>query len=136
MMNAMMRQTLTVGTAHNADLPGWQTAGKTGTSQDFRDAWFIGFTSNLVTGVWLGNDDGTPTRKTTGGSLPVEIWSRFMKDAEHGVSPTPLPDVEQGLFATLRPAQPAAPLAAAPSRTQTSGTGIDAWLLNGLFSSR
>jgi penicillin-binding protein 1A len=136
MMNAMMRQTLTVGTAHNADLPGWQAAGKTGTSQDFRDAWFVGFTSNLVTGVWLGNDDGTPTRKTTGGSLPVEIWSRFMKDAEHGVSPTPLPDVEQGLFATLRPAQPAAPLAAAPSRTQTNGTGIDAWLLNGLFSSR
>ena len=48
-------------------------AGKTGTSQDFRDAWFIGYTANLVTGVWLGNDDNSPTKKATGGGLPVEV---------------------------------------------------------------
>src|SRR6202012_5477280 len=65
---------------HKAELPGWQAAGKTGTSQDFRDAWFIGYTSNLVTGVWLGNDDNSPTKKATGGGLPVEIWTRFMKE--------------------------------------------------------
>ena len=63
MMNAMMHETLVSGTARRADLPGWPAAGKTGTSQDFRDAWFIGYTSHLVTGVWLGNDDNTPTRK-------------------------------------------------------------------------
>ena len=53
---------MTIGTAHKASLPDWQAAGKTGTSQDFRDAWFVGYTAHLVTGVWLGNDDGTPTK--------------------------------------------------------------------------
>ncbi len=86
MMNAMMQETLTIGTAHKAALPGWPAAGKTGTSQDFRDAWFIGYTAHLVTGVWLGNDDGTPTKKVTGGGLPVEIWSRFMRGAHQGVA--------------------------------------------------
>src|SRR6185312_12870182 len=78
MMNSMMQETLLTGTAHKADLAGWAAAGKTGTSQDFRDAWFVGYTGHLVTGVWLGNDDSSPTHKTTGGGLPVEIWSRFM----------------------------------------------------------
>jgi penicillin-binding protein 1A len=91
MMNAMMVETLTVGTAKKADLPGWQAAGKTGTSQDWRDAWFVGYTSHLVAGVWLGNDDGTATKKVSGGNLPVEIWSRFMKEAHAGVPPAGLP---------------------------------------------
>src|SRR5664280_1402137 len=86
MMNEMMQQTLIIGTAHKAALPGWPAAGKTGTSQDFRDAWFIGYTGHLVTGVWLGNDDGTPTKKVTGGGLPVDIWSRFMRGAHQGLS--------------------------------------------------
>ncbi|MGC1982853.1 MAG: PBP1A family penicillin-binding protein, partial [Pseudolabrys sp.] len=85
MMNAMMAETLTIGTAQRATLPGWPAAGKTGTSQDFRDAWFIGYTAHLVTGVWLGNDDGTSTKHVTGGSLPVEIWSRVMRSAHQGV---------------------------------------------------
>src|SRR5579883_1523749 len=68
MMNAMMRQTLLSGTARRADLPGWQAAGKTGTTEDFRDAWFIGYTSHLVTGIWLGNDDGEAMKKVTGGN--------------------------------------------------------------------
>ena len=92
MMNAMLEQTLLKGgTAEKADLPGWQAAGKTGTSQDWRDAWFIGYTSYLVTGVWLGNDDGEPTKKSSGGNLPVEIWSRFMKAAHQGVPVAGLP---------------------------------------------
>ena len=57
MMNAMMRETLLTGTARKAELPGWEAAGKTGTSQDWRDAWFVGYTGTLLTGVWLGNDD-------------------------------------------------------------------------------
>ena len=64
MINAMMHETLVSGTARTASLPGWQAAGKTGTSQDFRDAWFIGYTSRLVTGVWLGNDDNEFEQKS------------------------------------------------------------------------
>lgn len=93
MMNRMMEQTLLSGTARRAHLPaGWQAAGKTGTSQDYRDAWFVGYTSHLVAGVWVGNDDNAPTKKVTGGSLPVEIWSKFMTAALQGVPPAGLPD--------------------------------------------
>ena len=91
MMNTMMEETLLTGTARKAELPGWQAAGKTGTSQDWRDAWFVGYTSHLVTGVWLGNDDNSPTQKASGGNLPVEIWSRFMKTAHQGVPVAGLP---------------------------------------------
>jgi penicillin-binding protein 1A len=93
MMNAMMHETLVSGTARKADFPGWPDAGKTGTSQEFRDAWFVGYTSHLVTGVWLGNDDGSPTKKLTGGALPVDIWSRIMKTAHQGVPVANLPGV-------------------------------------------
>ena len=91
MMNEMMQETLLTGTARKAELPGWQAAGKTGTSQDWRDAWFLGYTSYLVAGVWLGNDDSSPTKKVSGGNLPVEIWSRFMKAAHEGVPVAGLP---------------------------------------------
>jgi len=91
MMNAMMHETFVIGTARAGAIPGWDTAGKTGTSQDFRDAWFVGYTATLVAGVWLGNDDGESTKKVTGGNLPVEVWSRFMKTALAGQKPVPLP---------------------------------------------
>jgi penicillin-binding protein 1A len=104
MMNTMMQETLISGTAHKAELPGWMAAGKTGTSQDFRDAWFIGYTSNLVTGVWLGNDDNSPTKKATGGGLPVEIWTRFMRAAHQGVPVVALPNSQSpGFFAQAAP---------------------------------
>jgi penicillin-binding protein 1A len=142
MMNAMMRETLTSGTARKADLPGWAAAGKTGTSQDFRDAWFVGYTSKLVTGVWFGNDDASPTRKATGGGLPAEAWSRFMKAAHQGTPATDLP-VSAGLAspgsmasAGLAPT----PSAAAPVRGRepirpAEGT-IDGWLMDRLFPGR
>ncbi|WP_158810086.1 transglycosylase domain-containing protein, partial [Beijerinckia sp. L45] len=91
MMNTMLTETLLTGTARKGAIPGWETAGKTGTSQDWRDAWFVGYTSRLVTGVWLGNDDSSPTKKASGGTLPVEIWSRFMTQAMGSEPPTPLP---------------------------------------------
>jgi penicillin-binding protein 1A len=97
MMNTMMRETVISGTARKADLPGWAAAGKTGTSQDFRDAWFIGYTSQFVTGVWFGNDDSSPTRHATGGALPVEVWSRFMKAAHQGAPVAGLPLGNGGL---------------------------------------
>jgi 1A family penicillin-binding protein len=68
------------GTGRAAALDGF-AAGKTGTSGDYRDAWFIGFNEDLVTGVWVGNDDRTPMKQVTGGSLPAEIWKRFMSQA-------------------------------------------------------
>jgi penicillin-binding protein 1A len=90
MMNAMLRQTVESGTATKAKF-GWPAAGKTGTSQNFRDAWFIGYTSNLTTGVWFGNDDGKPTKKITGGSLPAIAWKDFMVAAHKGVPVAQLP---------------------------------------------
>ena len=99
MMNTMMQETLLSGTARKAEIPGWMAAGKTGTSQDFRDAWFIGYTANLVTGVWLGNDDNSPTKKATGGGLPVEVWTRFMRAAHQGVPVAGLPNSQRGGFA-------------------------------------
>ena len=105
-MNLMMHETLVTGTAKKADIPGWPAAGKTGTSQDFRDAWFIGYTANLVTGVWLGNDDNSPTKKATGGGLPVEVWTRFMRAAHQNVLPAPLPGSMQpqgGFLSNLFP---------------------------------
>jgi penicillin-binding protein 1A len=141
MMNAMMQQTLTMGTAHKAALPGWPAAGKTGTSQEFRDAWFIGYTGYLVTAVWLGNDDGSPTKKITGGSLPVEIWSRFMRDAHQGVPVANLPGASgdnflSGLFGSAIPAPPAPvqPANSSAPQAQTAGSGsLDGWMLNNLF---
>jgi penicillin-binding protein 1A len=144
MMNQMMAETLTIGTAHKAALPGWPAAGKTGTSQDFRDAWFIGYTAHLVTGVWLGNDDGTSTKHVTGGGLPVEIWSRFMRGAHQGVPVASLPGASGGggIFSGLfgnssRPVPPAPVQPVAATRAGTTGTGgLDGWLLNGLFGRR
>jgi penicillin-binding protein 1A len=107
MMTAMMRETVLSGTGRRADLPGWPVAGKTGTSQDFRDAWFIGFTSQLVAGVWLGNDDNTPTKKITGGGLPVEVWSQFMRTAHRGKTPS---ELAGDAIAAIPPASPTIPL--------------------------
>ena len=144
MMNAMMQETLTIGTAHKAALPGWPAAGKTCTSQDFHDAWFVGYTAHLVTGVWLGNDDGTPTKKVTGGGLPVEIWSRFMRGAHQGVPVAALPSSSGGgLFSGLlgggapTPPAPVQPVTASRPQPQTSGSAsLDGWLLNNLLSRR
>ncbi len=98
MMNQMMRETLVTGTGRKAEIPGWEAAGKTGTSQDFRDAWFVGYTGTLVAGVWLGNDDGTPTKKVSGGNLPTETWNKFMRVALTGQQPVKLYGLDQGGF--------------------------------------
>jgi penicillin-binding protein 1A len=90
MMNSMMRQTILHGTARRAAF-GWPAAGKTGTSQDSRDAWFVGYTANLTTGVWFGNDDNSPTKGVTGGSLPATAWKEFMTAAHEGVPVRDLP---------------------------------------------
>ncbi|MDE2377512.1 transglycosylase domain-containing protein [Bradyrhizobium sp.] len=148
MMNTMMRETLVSGTAKKADIPGWTAAGKTGTSQDFRDAWFIGYTANLVTGVWLGNDDNSPTRKATGGGLPVEVWTRFMRTAHEGVPVANLPNAQAGwgpsnlMQAASQVTAPTPPATAnggarpAPTRANVRpepAAGLDGWLMDRLF---
>lgn len=80
-MTSMLRDVIDSGTGHGARLGKREAGGKTGTSQDYRDAWFIGFTAQMTTGVWLGNDDNSSMRKVTGGLLPVDIWKDYMLKA-------------------------------------------------------
>jgi penicillin-binding protein 1A len=140
MMNTMLHETLVSGTARSANLPGWQAAGKTGTSQDFRDAWFIGYTSRLVAGIWLGNDDNSPTKRAVGGGVPVEIWSRFMRAALAGTAPTALPGIgDNGWFNFPAPAaapSPPAEVTSQPNNRSNDSGGLDSWLLDKLFGRR
>ncbi len=80
-INDMLSGSIAFGTARRANVGNWPIAGKTGTSQDFRDGWFLGFSARMVTGVWVGNDDGTPTKRASGSSLPIEIWNQVMAAA-------------------------------------------------------
>jgi penicillin-binding protein 1A len=133
MMNSMLHETIASGTARHADLPGWPAAGKTGTSQDYRDAWFVGYTSHMVTGIWLGNDDNSPTRKAVGGGLPVDVWSRFMRAAHQGVAPSGLPGAGGGSPITSLFQSAAAPTPAGGRAPQPNQEGLDSWLLDKLF---
>jgi penicillin-binding protein 1A len=93
-MNEMLSQVPVIGTARRAALPGIVSAGKTGTTQSYRDAWYCGFTGNFTAAVWLGNDDFTPTRNMTGGSLPAMIWQRLMVYAHQNIDLKPIPGIE------------------------------------------
>jgi len=78
-MNRLMTRTVTQGTGRRAFVKGRQVAGKTGTTNDFRDAWFVGYAPDIVTGVWVGADDYVPMDKVTGGSIPAMIWQDYME---------------------------------------------------------
>ena len=86
-MDAALTDVIKRGTGKKAD-PVVDAKGKTGTSQNYRDAWFIGYTKDLAAGIWVGNDDETPMDKVTGGSLPAEIWGKVM----HDIALPPEPD--------------------------------------------
>jgi penicillin-binding protein 1A len=90
-MNALMRQVILTGTGSKARFDGQDMGGKTGTSQDYRDAWFVGYTPYYVTGVWMGNDNNSPTKKVTGGSLPALVWHDIMQKAHEGLQFAELP---------------------------------------------
>src|SRR5262249_39801757 len=79
-MIELLRGVVEHGTGRGASIDGF-AAGKTGTSQDYHDAWFMGFTDSLVVGVWVGNDDNSPMKRVTGGSLPATIWKQFVTKA-------------------------------------------------------
>jgi penicillin-binding protein 1A len=97
---------VTEGTGRGASIWGHEAAGKTGTTQDYHDAWFVGFTTDYVTSVWVGNDDSSPMKTVTGGSLPATIWREVMSAAEKGLPAKPLdrspeePPAESSIFAS------------------------------------
>ncbi|WP_374377572.1 transglycosylase domain-containing protein [Dongia sp.] len=140
-VNAMLDVMASVvdwGTGKKAKLEGWPVYGKTGTSQNFRDAWFVGLTADLVTGVWVGNDNGAPMDKVTGGSLPVVIWHDFMSGALADLPPRDVPRGGGALVASagapteLTP-EVAQPPAAPEKQPEESGIGalLDTILGNG-----
>jgi penicillin-binding protein 1A len=90
-MNMMMNKVVEEGTARRAILDGIKAAGKTGTTNAYRDAWFVGFTGNFVCGVWFGNDDYKTMNQMTGGSLPAQTWHEIMAFAHQGVELKPIP---------------------------------------------
>jgi len=127
-VTGLMSEVVKTGTGRAAALADRPTAGKTGTTQDFRDAWFVGFTADYVTGVWVGNDNSTPMKRVTGGTIPAHIFHDFMTQAETGLPPAPLPALAN--VAPVATALPAAPNAAAPQAEQP---GAFERVLNSIF---
>jgi penicillin-binding protein 1A len=129
-MNQMMRQVLVVGSGAGARINGYDLAGKTGTTSDYRDAWFVGYTGGFVASVWVGRDNNTPMKSVTGGSFPARLWRTFMTSALPrlkvstipGGPPSPLPPASDLIGELLGapssnpelPAQPGQPEKAPP----------------------
>ncbi len=94
-LDSMLHNALVAGTGRRAALPGHTAAGKTGTTQDNRDAWFVGFTGHLTAGVWIGNDDNSPMRGISGSGLPALVWRDVMMAAHRGLEPRPIAGVSE-----------------------------------------
>jgi penicillin-binding protein 1A len=110
-MVGMMSHVVSEGTARRAALDGIPTAGKTGTTNAYRDAWFVGYTGNFVCAIWYGNDDYSPTNRMTGGSLPAQTWHDIMAVAHQGVE---IKDIAGYPAAGPKPPTPVASVAVAP----------------------
>ena len=132
-MIEMMRQVIATGTGGRAKIGGYDIAGKTGTTTDYRDAWFVGFTGGFVAAVWVGRDDNTPMKRVTGGGAPAEIWRAFMAPTVRrlqaqaipgGAPPAAQPDAIANLLeggnAVGEPSQPPVPDEAPPPTVRTS----------------
>jgi penicillin-binding protein 1A len=118
-MAEMMSHVVSEGTARRAIMDGIPTAGKTGTTNAYRDAWFVGYTGNFVCAVWYGNDDYSPTNRMTGGSLPAQTWHDIMVVAHQGVEIKEIPGVGMGQKLPPTPQTAAAAAAGAPKIIDT-----------------
>jgi penicillin-binding protein 1A len=116
-MMDMLRRVVEQGTGRGASV-GEFAAGKTGTSQNHRDAWFIGFTNSLVVGVWVGNDDNTPMRGVVGGTLPASIWRQFVSAA------TPLVESDKTQAASIPAPAIRTPPTPAPASTNEATNAL------------
>ena len=130
-MTRLMMETVATGTGKAGRLQDRPTAGKTGTTQDSRDAWFVGFTADLVCGVWIGNDDNSPMIKATGGGLPARIFHAFMTEAETGLPVRPLTGATLVAEAQDTPVEDAPEIVTAQKPDDKADTLQK--LLNGLF---
>jgi penicillin-binding protein 1A len=117
-MAGMMSHVVSEGTARRAALDGIPTAGKTGTTNAYRDAWFVGYTGNFACAVWYGNDDYSPTNRMTGGSLPAQTWHDIMVAAHQGIEVKELAGVGMG---TKNPAAAASSVMAANAQEMKPG---------------
>ena len=106
-MNDILVNVVEDGTARRAQIDGVVAAGKTGTTNAYRDAWFVGYTGNFATAVWFGNDDFTSTRRVTGGSLPAMAWEKYMAFAHNGIELARMPGVEPESLPRLARSAPA-----------------------------
>jgi penicillin-binding protein 1A len=115
-MNLMLSKVVEEGTAKRAALEGIRTAGKTGTTNGYRDAWYVGYSGNLVAGAWFGNDDHTSTNNMTGGSLPAMLWKEVMTVAHQNMELRPIPGLSP---------DPTMPVAFASGRSQAAQGAAD-----------
>jgi penicillin-binding protein 1A len=123
-LNDMLNAALIFGTGRGAALPLHPACGKTGTAQDFRDAWFIGYTAHFVAGVWVGNDDRRPMKRVAGGTLPAKLWREVMLLAHAGLPPTTLPGT------VPMAAEPKGPDPAGHKGSDPAGlTGLNPWAI-------
>jgi penicillin-binding protein 1A len=115
-LNDMLNAALVFGTGKGAAIPLHPACGKTGTAQDFRDAWFIGYTAHYVGGVWVGNDDRHPMKHVTGGSLPAKLWREVMLLAHEGLAPMTLPGTTPAVPLAMGPEMGSDPAGLPPGR--------------------
>jgi len=121
-MVSMMMQVVLAGTGRRAQLDNIEVAGKTGTTNGYKDAWFIGYTGNYVAAIWFGNDDDAPMEKMTGGTLPAQTWHEVMEYAHQGIELKPLP----GRPSPAGAPPPAAATAAADAPRRPASLSVNA----------
>jgi penicillin-binding protein 1A len=122
-MNFMLNKVVEEGTGKRAILEGVKAAGKTGTTNAYRDAWFVGYTGNLAAAVWYGNDDHSTMNDMTGGTLPAMTWKEVMAVAHQNLEIRPIPGLEPESAARVASSKsPAADQAQSPSQAYLAGT--------------
>jgi penicillin-binding protein 1A len=125
LMSGVIQSSYGTGRGARLDRP---AAGKTGTGQDFRDASFVGFTAELVTGVWVGNDDNSPMKKVTGGGLPAQLWHAFMAEALDGEPARALPSPTAAEIAAVIPGVDAPISEAEATQSDAHSESLEDWL--------